>query len=51
MMQRAIPSQCPECSEIAVSVASVPPEGHDCGDGWATRAECDSCGAFIGWFD
>ncbi|WP_200820837.1 hypothetical protein [Halobellus limi] len=49
-MSQTIPSQCPECSEIAVDVSSVPPDRHDQGDRWATRAKCGNCGEFVGWY-
>lgn len=50
-LQGAIPSQCPECREIAITVTEVPPEKHDRGTEWATRAECANCGEYGRWFD
>lgn len=49
-MSQTIPSQCPECSAVAVDATQVPPDRHDRGDEWLTRAECAACGDYLEWF-
>jgi len=46
-----IPSQCPECHEIAIRINELPPDEHDRGDQWCTRAECRACGDYVEWFE
>jgi len=46
-----VPTQCPVCGSISVSVSNVAPGNHTRGDGWVTRAECQECGEYVEWFD
>jgi hypothetical protein len=46
-----IPSQCPECGEIKVRTVTVPPDDHNRGNQWVTRAHCESCGEYNEWFN
>ncbi|ELY54996.1 hypothetical protein C491_17449 [Natronococcus amylolyticus DSM 10524] len=50
-MTRAIPSQCPECGSLNVSMINISPDDHERGDEWATRVECTDCGEYAEWFD
>jgi hypothetical protein len=45
-----VPSTCPECGAIDVTVRDVPPDMHDRGDSWTTRAECEACDEYVEWF-
>jgi hypothetical protein len=46
-----VPTQCPECLSLDVDVTEVPPDSHDRGDGWYTRAECQDCEEYVEWFE
>lgn len=38
-----VPSECPDCKQLTISVTSVPPDDHDFA-GWVTKIECGACG-------
>jgi len=46
----AIPSDCPDCGDMDLDVASIPPQNHDRGDSWVTRTTDTSC-SHIAWFE
>lgn len=50
-MEQVVPSQCPECHAIAVQLSQIPPDSHDRGNQWYSRAECTNCGEFVKWID
>jgi hypothetical protein len=45
----ALPSQCPKCGAMSISVSKVPPDKHDHGSEWATKVECEDCDEFVRW--
>jgi hypothetical protein len=45
-----IPSNCPACEDGDLDVTNVPPQKHDQGDEWVTRATCPSC-SYLEWFE
>ncbi len=45
----SIPSQCPECGSLSVTVTKVPPEDHEQGSGWCTHATCEDCSDYEEW--
>lgn len=42
-MVQQTPSTCPNCGEIQLAIAQVPPQDHSHGDQWITRVDCPSC--------
>lgn len=45
-----IPTQCPNCGAVTVSISDVAPENHSEGAEWLTRAECENCEEYAEWF-
>ncbi|WP_394740100.1 hypothetical protein [Natronococcus roseus] len=50
-MTQSIPSQCPECGALEIRITKLPPDDHDRGEDWATRAACEACEEYVEWFD
>ncbi len=44
-----LPSQCPKCGAISVKITTVPPDAHEEGENWRTRAECQECTQYAEW--